>query len=68
MFSRIVTCHDHKRSTGNDAAGLGYLILSSTIHPQRYVNKMDYYDRLMYSSWLPAILQRIKRTLKENYV
>ena len=36
MFSRIVLCHDHKRSTCNDLPGL---LFSSVTHPQRYINK-----------------------------
>ena len=49
----------------NDSVGL---LLSSVTHPKRYVNKKDYFVRFMYSSWLPAILERIKKNLKENYV
>ena len=52
--------------TNNDFAGLH---LSFATHLYRRVNKTEYCVRFMWhSSWLPAISQKIEKTLKENYV
>ena len=50
---------------GNDYVGLH---LSTATHPQKRVNNTDYCVTFMYSSWLPAILQSIEKSLNENYV
>ena len=44
-----------------------YMPLSRHIR-QRRVNETEYCVRLMSSSWLPAISQRIEKTSEENYV
>ena len=62
MFSRIVSFHDHLQSTGNDSSSL---LLFSPTHPQRYVNKMDYYVGFTYSS--SALVARNFAKNKENF-
>ena len=67
MFLRIVLGHNHQENTGTGNNSVG-LQLSSATHPPRHVNKTDYCVTFMHSSWLPAIWQRIEKTLNENYV
>ena len=65
MFLRIVSGYYHQRNTGNASAGIHPY---SATHPQRRVNKMDYWVAFMCSSWWPAILQTIEKTSNENHV
>ena len=65
MLSRIVSGHNHLRSTGTDSVAL---YLNSATHPKRPGNKTDYCVTFMHSSWLPAISQTIKKTFNENFV
>ena len=69
MFARIVLGHNHKRSIGIDSIGLH----PYSVFVRRRVHKGVFIRRIicvtfMYSSWWPAILQRVKKTSNENYV
>ena len=65
MFLRIFSGYYHQRNTGNASVGIRSY---SATHPQRRVNKTNYWVTFMYISWWPAILQTIEKTSNENHV